>query len=158
MTETSNKNNQAERKLNEEVLELMNDKGVNAPYLACSLVNLFKPQNKSRFKFIKDQISIGMNIYSINTNVRVTLYSIMVTFRDTNKSFELDGYLLKTKTNDNFNVGHSNLQDQKTYLEFGKEMKFEIKQKGRTSDRDKCLLKLLESPAIMSSGTSTVFF
>ena len=36
-------------------------------------------------------------------------------------------------------------------------MKFDIKQKGRKSDRDKSLIRLLKSPAIMASGISTKF-
>ena len=44
---TYNNNIQAISGLNEKVLELMNEKGLIAPYLACSLVNIFKPENKS---------------------------------------------------------------------------------------------------------------
>ena len=58
-------------------------------------------------------------------------------------------------TNYDFNVSHSNPQDQKFIYEFGKEMKFDIKQKGRKSNRDKTMIKLLKSPAIMASGIST---
>ena len=35
-------------------------------------------------------------------------------------------------------------------------MKFDIKQKGRKSDRDKSLIRLLKSTAIMASGTSNI--
>ena len=45
----------------------------------------------------------------------------------------------------NFNVDHSNQQDGKLIYEFGKEMKFNIKQKGRKCPREGCLSKLLES-------------
>ena len=37
-------------------------------------------------------------------------------------------------------------------------MKFNIKQKGRKSDRDKSMIKLLKSPAIMASGISKTKF
>ena len=40
LTESSIKSNQALENINEKGLELMNDKGVTAPYLASSLVNL----------------------------------------------------------------------------------------------------------------------
>ena len=43
ITETSNKNNKAISDLNEKVLELVDEKGLIAPCLASSLVNLFKP-------------------------------------------------------------------------------------------------------------------
>ena len=37
-------------------------------------------------------------------------------------------------------------------------MKFDIKQRGRPSNRDKSRIKLLKSPAIMASGILTIFF
>ena len=52
------------------------------------------------------------------------------------------------------NVDHSNEQDRKLIYEFGKELKFDIKQKGRKSDRDKSIIRLLKLPAIMASGIS----
>ena len=51
LTESSINNNKAIENLNEKILELMNDKGLISPYLASSLVNLFKPENKSQFRF-----------------------------------------------------------------------------------------------------------
>ena len=42
-------------------------------------------------------------------------------------------------------------------FEFGKEMKFDSKEKGGPSNRDKSLIKLLDSPAIMASRVSTKF-
>ena len=53
-TGTSIKNNKALESLNEKVLESMNDKGMIAPYLTSSLVNLFEPENKSQFRLLKD--------------------------------------------------------------------------------------------------------
>ena len=47
LTENSISYNEAIEKLNEKFLEFMNDKGMIAPYLASSLVNLFKPEKKS---------------------------------------------------------------------------------------------------------------
>ena len=37
-------------------------------------------------------------------------------------------------------------------------MKFDNKQKGRKSNRDKSMIKLLKSPAIMASGISKTIF
>ena len=51
ITESSIDNNKAIESLNERLLEFMNDKGLIAPYLASSLVNLFKPEIKSQFRF-----------------------------------------------------------------------------------------------------------
>ena len=49
ITETSVNNNKAIENLNEKILELMNDKGLIAPYLTTSLVEVFKKDNKSQF-------------------------------------------------------------------------------------------------------------
>ena len=85
-----------------------------APFLASTSVNLFKPENKSQFILIKDFNSRKMNDFLIQGNIQVYLYSDMLTFRDSNKSFILDRDLLKKVTNYNFNVDHSNQQDRKT--------------------------------------------
>ena len=129
VTETSIKNNKAISDLNEKVLELLNEKGLIAPYLASSFVNLFKPENKSQFRLIKVLNSPEMNDFLINGVIPVTLYSNLLTFRDSNKTFKLDGDLLETITNYNFNVDHSNQQDRKLRYEFAKEMKFNVKKK-----------------------------
>ena len=78
ITETSNKNNKALENLTEKFLELMNDKCMLAPYLASSLVNLFKPENKTQFKLLKDPNSIRVNDFSIYTSIPVTLYCNML--------------------------------------------------------------------------------
>ena len=99
-----------------------------------------------------------MNDFLINEGIPVTLFSNMLLFRDSNKSFKLDGDLLETMTNYNFNVDHSNQQDRKMIYEFAKEMNFNIKQKGNKSNRDKSIISLLKSPAIMASGISEKLF
>ena len=58
--------------------------------------------------------------------------------------------------NYDFNVSHSNPKDKKLIYEIAKEMNFNIKEKGPKSDRDRELIKLLKSPAIMASGTSNI--
>ena len=148
--ETSIKNNKAVENLNDKVIELMKDKGMIAPYLASSLVNLFKAENKSQFRLLKDFNSTKMNDFLINGGVPVTLFSNMLTFTDSN------GDLLETMTNYDFNVSHSNPKDQKLFYEFGKEMNFNVKQKARKSDRDRSMINLLKSPAIMASGISNI--
>ena len=107
----------------------MNDKGLIAPYLASSLVNLFKPENKSQFRFKKDFNSTRKNNFLIIGGIPVTLYSNMLTFRDSIKSFKLDGDILETITNCDFNVHHSNQQDRKTIFESEKKGNLEIKRK-----------------------------
>ena len=121
MTETSVENNKALEKLNEKVLEVMNNKGTIAPYLASTLVNNLKPENKSQFHLTKIHNSIRMNDFLIKTRIKsLFLNSNTLTFKDSEKSFKKDGDLLKTMTNYEFNVTHSIPQDQKLIYEFGK--------------------------------------
>ena len=61
-------------------------------------------------------------------------------------------------TNYDFNVSQSDPKYQKLIYESGKERNFNIKQKGRKSDRDKSMIKILISPAIMASGFSNTIF
>ena len=157
LTEKSINNNKAIENLNEKILELMNNIGLIAPYLASSLVNLFKPENKSQFRLKKDLNSTKMNDFLINEGIPVTLVSNMLIFRDSNKSFKLDGDLLEPMTNYDFNVDHSNQQDRKLIYELAKEMNFNIRQKGNKSDRDKSIIRLLRSPRIVASGVTTIF-
>ena len=157
VTENSINNNKATDNLNEKFLELMNDKGMIAPCLASSLVILFKPENKSQLGLIKDLNSAKNNDFLLNGSKPVTLFSNILTFRDSNKSFKLDGDLLETMTNYDFNVRHSKPQDRKLIYEFGREININIKQKGRKSDRERSMIKLPKSPAIMALGISTKF-
>ena len=71
LTENSINNNKAIENLNEKILELMNDKGMITSYLASSLVNLFKPENKSQFRLKKDLNSTKMNDFLINKVYRL---------------------------------------------------------------------------------------
>ena len=128
-----------------------------APCLASFLINRFIPENKSQFKLIKDHNSTRMKIFLINTSVPGTLYSNMLTFRGSNKTFKLDGDLLETITNSDFIVNHANTQGQKQIFQFGKEMKIVIRQKGRKSNRDRSLISLLKPPTVMASEISTIF-
>ena len=154
ITETSIKNNKAIENLNEKVLELMNDKGLIAPYLASSLVEVFKFDNKSQFRLRKDPNSTKMNDFLIHGKRPVSLFSSMITCRDSNKSFILEGDLLKVITNYKFNVDHSNQQDRKIIYEFAKEMNYDSKSTGRPSVRHNSMIRLLDQPAIMASGFS----
>ena len=49
-----------------------------------------------------------MNYFLISDGILVPLFSNMITFRDSNKYFKIDGDLLETMTNYDFNVSHSN--------------------------------------------------
>ena len=157
ITENSINNNKAIENLNEKILELMNDTGMIAPYLTTTLVEVFKKDNKSQFRLRKDHNSPKMNEFLIHGTIPVTIFSNMITFRDSNKTFRLEGDLLKLITNHKFNADHSSPQDKKLIYGFAKEMNYDTKSTGRPSTRHTSIIKILESPAIMASGVTTVF-
>ena len=97
-----------------------------------------------------------MNDFLIHGNIPITLFSNMISFRDTNKSFRLDGDLLKLITNYKFNADHSIPQDKKLIYEFSKEMNYHTKSTGRPSTKHTSIIKINESPAIMASGISKI--
>ena len=154
LTENSINNNKAIENLNEKILELMNDKGLITHYLTTSLVEVFKKDYKSQFRLRKDPNSTKLNDFLIHGTIPVTIVSNMIVFRDSNKSFRLEGDLLKVITNYKFNVDHSNPQDKKLIYQFAKEMKYDIKNTGRPSVRLNSMVRLLDQPAIMASGFS----
>ena len=154
ITENSINNNKAIENLNEKILELMNDKGMIASVLASSLVEVFKFDNKSQFRLKNDPNSTKINDFLIHGNIPVTIFSNMITFRDSKKTFKLEGDLLKVITNFKFNVDHSNQQDRKLIYEFAKEMNYDTKSTGRPSVRHNSMIRLLNQTAIMASGIS----
>ena len=157
LTENSLNNNRTIENLNEKVLELMDEKGMIAPYLASFLVNLFKPENKNQIRLRKDHNSTKMNDFLIHRGIPVTLFSNMISFRDTNKSFKLEGDLLKLITNYKFNADHSSPRDKKIFGDFAREMNYDTKSVGRPSVRHNSIVKIFNSPDIMDSGLTTIF-
>ena len=154
LTENSINNNKAIENLNEKILELMDEKGMVASYLASSLVEVFKKDNKSQFRLRKDPNSTKMSDFLIHGKIPVTIFSNMITFRDTDKTFRQEGDLLKVLTKHKFNIDHSNQQDRKIIYQFAKEMNYDIKSTGRPSTRHNSMIRLLDQPAIMASGIS----
>ena len=157
ITESSITNNKAIENINNNVLEIMNDRGILATYLISPLSRITNPENTTQFKLVKDQISSRVNDLLINNTIPITLYGNILTFRDTNKQFELKGDLLKMITNTKFNIDLASLSDKKLMYDFAKETHFDLKAPGNKSTRDRKLIKLLESPAIMASGITTIF-
>ena len=104
ITESSKENNLALEKLNNKFLEIMNDTGILASYLMSPLSKITNPENTSQFKLVKDSSSNIVNDLKIHNSIPFTLYGIMLTFRDTNKQFELKGDLLEMITNSKYNV------------------------------------------------------
>ena len=154
ITESSINNNKVISDLNEKILELMNHRGILASYLMSPLSKITNPENTTQFKLIKDSSSNRVNDLKINNSIPITLHNNLLTFRDTNKQFELKGALLKKITNKNYNVNLASLADKKLMYNFAKEMHFDERRVGNKNTRDKTLIKLLNSPAIMASGIS----
>ena len=157
ITETSIKNNQAIENINNNLLEIMNDRGILATYLMSPLSRITNPGNTSQFKLEKDPNSNRVNDLLMKNKIPITLYGNMLTFRDTNKQFELKGDLLEMITNSKFNVDLATLSDKKLMYDFAKEMNFDQNAPGNKSTRDRKLIKLLKSSAIMASGVTTIF-
>ena len=154
ITESSINNNKAIENLNEKVLESMNDKGL----IDSSLIEVIKSDNKGQFRLTKDHNSTKTNDFLINENVPLTIFSNMLTFRDTKKVFKIEGDLYKVITDYKFNVDHSNKQNRQIIYEFAKEMKYKLKNKGRPSIRHNSMIRLLNQPPIMASGFSKTIF
>ena len=158
LTENSMNNNKAIENVNNKLLEIMNDRGILAKYLMSPLSRITNPENSSQFKLVKDSNSNRVNDLKINKTIPITLYGNMITFRDTNKQFELSGDLLEMITNNKYNVDLASLADKKLMYDFAKEMHFDRNATGNKSTRDRKLIKLLDSPAIVASGVSKTIF
>ena len=160
ITESSTKNNQAIENLNDKLLQMMNDRGILASYLMSPLSKIINPENSSQFKLEKDSSSNRVDDLKIHNSIPFTLYGNMLTFRDTNKQFELKGDLLEVITNSKYNVDLASLAEKKSVYDFAKEMNFDQKAIGKKSTRDKALIKLLKSPGLMvsASGVSKTKF
>ena len=160
ITETSIKNNLAIENINNNLLEIMNDRGKLATYLMSPLSRITNPDNASQFRLVKDSSSKRVNDLKINKTIPITLYGNMLTFRDTNKQFELKGDLLEMITNSKINFDLASLADKKLMYDFAKEMHFDPKASGNKSTRDRKLIKLLNSPGLIvsASGVSKTIF
>ena len=160
ITDSSIKNNQAIENVNNKLLEIMNDRGILATYLMSPLSKITNPENKSQFKLVKDHNSNRVNDLLMKNKIPITLYGNMLTFRDTNKQFELTGDLLEMITNKDYNVDHASLANKKLMYDFAKEMHFDLKAVGKKPTRDKTLIKLLKSPGLIvsASGVSKTIF
>ena len=62
ITETSIKNNKALEKLNDNFLEIMNDRGIIASFLMFPLSKITNPEHTSQFTLVKDPDSNRVNV------------------------------------------------------------------------------------------------
>ena len=152
LTESSLKNNQALEILNNKLLEIMNDRRIMASYLLSSLFKITNPENTSQFKLVEDSNSNRVNGLLLHNTTPITLQNNKLNFRDTNREFDIKGVLLKMITSKIYIVDLASLSDKKLMYNF--EMHFDIKAPSNKSTRDRTLIKLLESPAVMASGIS----
>ena len=120
ITGTSIKINQALEILNNKLLEIMNDRGILASYLMSRLSKITNPENTTQFKLIKNFNPNRVNDLPIHNTTPVTLHDNLLTFRDTNKQFELKGHVLKMITNKNYNFGPASLTETKILYDFAK--------------------------------------
>ena len=77
-----------------------------------------------------------------NKTIALTLHDTFLTFRDTNKQFELKRDLSKMITNNNYNFDQASLADRKLMYDFAKELNFDLKAQGRKSTGDRTLIKI----------------
>ena len=117
------------------------------------LSKITNPGNTTQFKLVQDSISKRVNDLLINSTISTTLYGKLLTFRDTNKKFELMGDLLKMITNKNYKVDLASSSDKILMYNFAKEMYFDVNATGVKSTRDRTLIKLLESPGLIHSAS-----
>ena len=111
----------------------MKVRGILATYLMSPLSKITNPENTSQFKLVMDHNSNGVNDLKINKTILITLYGNILTFRDTNKQFELKGDLLEMITNSKFNVDLAGLSDKKLLYDFAKEINFDMRAQGNKS-------------------------
>ena len=76
----------------------MNDRSLLASYLLSLLSKITIPENNSQFKLVKDCGSNRVNGLLIHNSTTFFLHDNLLTFRDTNKVFELKGDPLKMVT------------------------------------------------------------
>ena len=89
ITETSSNNNKAIENLNNEHLEIMNDRGILAGYLMSPLSKITNPENTSQFRLVKDSSSKRVNDLLVHNTIPITLHDTLLTFRNNGKIFEL---------------------------------------------------------------------
>ena len=80
----------------------------------------------------------------IHNTIPVTLYDILLKFRDTIRIIELKGDLLKMITNKNYNVDLPNLAGRKSLDDFAKKMYFDMRAPDNESTWDRKLIKKFE--------------
>ena len=98
ITETYIENIKTLSNSDDKLLEIMNDRGIIERYLLSLFSIITNPENTSQFKLLEDPSPNRVNDLIIHTTIPVSLYNNLLTFRDTDKRFEIQGELLKMIT------------------------------------------------------------
>ena len=88
--------------LNNKLLEIMNDRRILASSLISPLSKISNTENSTQFRLVKDPNSNRVYDLLMKSKLPITLYGNMLTFRDTNKQFELKGDLSEMITNSKY--------------------------------------------------------
>ena len=121
------------------------------------LSKITDPENIRQFKSVKDSNLNKLNDLLIANTTPVISFNNFLAIRHKGEEFELQGDLLKMITNKNYNSDLASLPNKKLLYDFAQELYFDIKAPGKKISRNRSLIRLLESPAIMASGISTIF-
>ena len=117
---TSKEHNKALEILNNKLLEYMNDRGIIDSYLLSPPSKITNPENTTQFKLAKYYTSNKVIDLLIQNSIPITLHDNLLTFRDTNKQFELNGDLLEMITNKHYYVNLAKLSDKKLMYDLQK--------------------------------------
>ena len=143
MPETCKGNKKTLANKSDKFLEKMKKRGILASYVLSPLSKNTNLEITSRYKPVKDPDSNRGYDRLLNKTIPFKLYDNLLTFRDTEETFELEGNFLKTITNKNYKVDPVKLPDKKLMFDFAKEMFFDEKTLSNRSTRDKTLFRLL---------------
>ena len=88
---TSNENSKTLENRNDKLLGIKNHTGIIATYLLSPLLNVTNLEKTSQYKLIKDLSSNWVYGLLISKTIPVTLYKNLLTFRDTDEEFKLEG-------------------------------------------------------------------
>ena len=87
----------------------MNGRCIISSYLLSLLSKITNFEISTQFKLVKNSSSDRVNDLLKHNTKPITLYNILLTFRDTGKEFNLKGELLKKLTNKNYDVNLASL-------------------------------------------------
>ena len=91
----------------------MKDWDILASCLLSPISKLTNREPTNHFKLKKDPDSNRVKKLLINKTKSVTLYDNLLTIRDTDRKFELEGDISKKITNKNYNVDVASLPDER---------------------------------------------